>query len=75
MCCKCVQVQQLAAAAAAAAAAHHQHSVGEVTGVGVGEVWRPPIIAEPLPEADVWDYHPHHHPHHHTHKRYLVRSS
>lgn len=77
------QVQQLAAAAAAAAAAHHQHGVGVGVGgvgvgvggvgVGVGDVgeWRAPLIVEPapLPDADVWDFHPHHPQHHHPPKR------
>ncbi|XP_063384341.1 homeodomain-interacting protein kinase 2, partial [Cydia fagiglandana] len=80
LCPPAYQVQQLAAAAAAAAAAHHQHGVG-VGGVGVGGVgvgvgdvgvgeWRAPLIVEPapLPEPDVWDFHPHH-LHHHPHKR------
>ncbi|XP_041969899.1 homeodomain-interacting protein kinase 2 isoform X2 [Aricia agestis] len=75
LCQPAYQVQQLAAAAAAAAAAHHQHGVGGVGGVGavggVGDVgeWRAPLIVEPapLPEPDVWDFHPHHQ-HHHPHK-------
>ncbi|XP_047998238.1 homeodomain-interacting protein kinase 2 isoform X2 [Leguminivora glycinivorella] len=77
LCPPAYQVQQLAAAAAAAAAAHHQHGVGVGgVGVGVGDVgvgvgeWRAPLIVEPapLPEPDVWDFHPHH-LHHHPHKR------
>ncbi|XP_013171582.1 PREDICTED: homeodomain-interacting protein kinase 2 isoform X2 [Papilio xuthus] len=80
LCQPAYQVQQLAAAAAAAAAAHHQHGVGVgvggvgvgVGGVGVGDVgeWRAPLIVEPapLPDADVWDFHPHHPQHHHPPK-------